>query len=62
MLPKAFPPPHIHLTCFYNAQVSDKFTRKELAAYANAGSIAEEAIAAIRTVVAFGCQQKEVQR
>ncbi|CAK8684370.1 unnamed protein product [Clavelina lepadiformis] len=42
--------------------VSDKFTRKELAAYANAGSIAEEAIAAIRTVVAFGCQQKEVQR
>uniref|UniRef100_F6S2T0 Bile salt export pump n=1 Tax=Ciona intestinalis TaxID=7719 RepID=F6S2T0_CIOIN len=38
------------------------YTKKELAAYAKAGSIAEEAISAVRTVVSFGCQQKEVER
>uniref|UniRef100_H2ZPW4 Bile salt export pump n=1 Tax=Ciona savignyi TaxID=51511 RepID=H2ZPW4_CIOSA len=43
-----------HLTTIY--------TKRELAAYATAGTIAEEAISAIRTVVAFGCQDKEVDR
>uniref|UniRef100_H2ZPW6 Bile salt export pump n=1 Tax=Ciona savignyi TaxID=51511 RepID=H2ZPW6_CIOSA len=38
------------------------YTKRELAAYATAGTIAEEAISAIRTVVAFGCQDKEVDR
>ncbi|KAH0627478.1 hypothetical protein JD844_003227 [Phrynosoma platyrhinos] len=35
---------------------------KELAAYAKAGSVAEEVLTAIRTVIAFGGQKKEIQR
>uniref|UniRef100_H2ZPB9 Bile salt export pump n=1 Tax=Ciona savignyi TaxID=51511 RepID=H2ZPB9_CIOSA len=42
--------------------VTATYTKKELAAYATAGTIAEEAISAIRTVVAFGCQDREVDR
>ena len=38
------------------------FTTKELAAYAKAGAVAEEVLGAIRTVVAFGGQAKEVVR
>jgi methionine aminopeptidase len=37
-------------------------TRKELDAYAKAGAIAEEVLGAIRTVVAFGGQEKEASR
>ena len=37
-------------------------TAKELEAYAKAGAIAEEVFGAIRTVVAFGGQDKEVSR
>lgn len=37
-------------------------TEKELAAYGKAGSIAEEVLSSIRTVVAFGGQKKEVDR
>ncbi|XP_046555643.1 phosphatidylcholine translocator ABCB4-like [Haliotis rubra] len=37
-------------------------TSKELAAYAKAGAIAEEVLGAIRTVVAFGGQEKECNR
>lgn len=33
-----------------------------MAAYGKAGAIAEEALSAIRTVVAFGGQNKEVER
>ncbi len=43
-------------------QVGASMTAKELAAYAKAGSVAEEAISSIRTVVAFGGQEKESQR
>jgi len=35
---------------------------KELAAYAKAGSVAEEVLSSVRTVVAFGGQQKECIR
>ncbi|KAF3819093.1 hypothetical protein GH733_013243 [Mirounga leonina] len=35
---------------------------KELAAYAKAGAVAEEALGAIRTVIAFGGQNKELER
>uniref|UniRef100_H2ZPC0 Bile salt export pump n=1 Tax=Ciona savignyi TaxID=51511 RepID=H2ZPC0_CIOSA len=42
--------------------VTATYTKRELAAYATAGTIAEEAISAIRTVVAFGCQDREVDR
>jgi ATP-binding cassette subfamily B (MDR/TAP) protein 1 len=38
------------------------FTNKELQAYAKAGAVAEEVLAAIRTVIAFGGQQKELER
>ena len=37
-------------------------TTKELHAYAKAGAVAEEVLAAIRTVVAFGGQKKESDR
>lgn len=35
---------------------------KELLAYAKAGAVAEEVLAAIRTVIAFGGQKKELER
>lgn len=38
------------------------FTAGELTAYAKAGAVAEEAFGAIRTVVAFGGQEKEFNR
>ena len=37
-------------------------TKKELEAYSKAGAVAEEVLGSIRTVVAFGGQNKEVQR
>lgn len=37
-------------------------TSKELESYAKAGAIAEEVFGAIRTVVAFGGQEKEAKR
>lgn len=37
-------------------------TRKEVEVYAVAGAIAEEALSAIRTVVAFGGQKSEFER
>ncbi|GAB5568598.1 ATP-binding cassette sub-family B member 5 isoform X1 [Prionailurus iriomotensis] len=35
---------------------------KELNAYSKAGAVAEEVLSSIRTVVAFGAQEKEIQR
>ncbi|KAM4688617.1 ATP-binding cassette sub-family B member 5-like [Discoglossus pictus] len=37
-------------------------TSKELSAYAKAGAVAEEVLSSIRTVVAFGGQDKEIKR
>ncbi|XP_006832349.1 PREDICTED: multidrug resistance protein 1-like [Chrysochloris asiatica] len=37
-------------------------TSKELSAYSKAGAVAEEALSSIRTVIAFGGQDKEIQR
>jgi ATP-binding cassette, subfamily B (MDR/TAP), member 1 len=37
-------------------------TKKELDAYAKAGAVAEEVLGSIRTVVAFGGQEKEAAR
>ncbi|XP_011799556.1 PREDICTED: ATP-binding cassette sub-family B member 5 [Colobus angolensis palliatus] len=37
-------------------------TSKELSAYSKAGAVAEEVLSSIRTVVAFGTQEKELQR
>ncbi|OXB84706.1 UNVERIFIED_CONTAM: hypothetical protein H355_001183 [Colinus virginianus] len=44
------------------AKIISTFTNKELTAYAKAGAVAEEVLAAIRTVVAFGGQRKETER
>ena len=44
------------------AKVQSSFAGKEMQAYAKAGAIAEEVLSALRTVVAFGGQQKEVER
>ncbi|CAJ0964426.1 unnamed protein product [Ranitomeya imitator] len=44
------------------AKILSAFTNKELTAYAKAGAVAEEVLAAIRTVIAFGGQDKEIQR
>ncbi|XP_043474594.1 ATP-dependent translocase ABCB1 isoform X1 [Leptopilina heterotoma] len=44
------------------AKATAKMTRKEVEVYAQAGSIAEESLSAIRTVVAFGGQKREFQR
>jgi len=46
----------------YPIQLLTSASSKELAAYAKAGSVAEEVLSAIRTVVAFGGQHKECIR
>jgi hypothetical protein len=43
-------------------QIVSSMTKKELAAYAKAGAVAEEVFSAIRTVTAFGGQEKEAKR
>ncbi len=43
-------------------QVIGNLTSREQSAYAKAGSVAEEVISSIRTVVAFGGEHKEYQR
>ncbi|XP_010634777.1 phosphatidylcholine translocator ABCB4 isoform X2 [Fukomys damarensis] len=44
------------------AKILSSFSDKELAAYAKAGAVAEEALGAIRTVIAFGGQNKMLKR
>ncbi|VUZ45635.1 unnamed protein product [Hymenolepis diminuta] len=39
-----------------------KYSAKEVSAYEKAGSVASEILSSIRTVYAFGCQQKEALR
>jgi len=39
-----------------------KLSAREQAQYAGAGAVAEEVIGSIRTVMAFGGQEKEVDR
>lgn len=43
-------------------QISSRLAKKELKAYGIAGSIAEEVLSSIRTVIAFGGQESEVKR
>ncbi|KAJ8919087.1 hypothetical protein NQ315_012072 [Exocentrus adspersus] len=44
------------------AGLTAKLAKKELDAYSAAGSVAEEVLSNIRTVVAFGGQKKEIER
>lgn len=39
-----------------------RLTGKELKAYAKAGAVADEVLSAIRTVAAFGGEEKEAER
>ena len=43
-------------------QAQSTLTERELEEYAKAGSVAEEVISSVRTVAAFGGEEKEVQR
>uniref|UniRef100_A0A5F9D008 ATP binding cassette subfamily B member 1 n=1 Tax=Oryctolagus cuniculus TaxID=9986 RepID=A0A5F9D008_RABIT len=54
--------PVLGLSAALWAKIMSSFTDKELLAYAKAGAVAEEVLAAIRTVIAFGGQQKELER
>ncbi|XP_073920945.1 phosphatidylcholine translocator ABCB4 isoform X2 [Castor canadensis] len=54
--------PLLGLSAAVWAKILSAFSDKELAAYAKAGALAEEALGAIRTVIAFGGQNKELER
>lgn len=45
-----------------NFQLNSTLTSKELKSYAKAGKVAEEVLGAIRTVAAFGGEEKEADR
>ncbi|KAK4872648.1 hypothetical protein RN001_014677 [Aquatica leii] len=50
------------ITVGFISWISTKLAKQEIDAYGEAGSIAEETLSSIRTVVAFGGQQKEEDR
>ncbi|KAF5927848.1 hypothetical protein HPG69_000754 [Diceros bicornis minor] len=54
--------PLLGLSAAVWAKILSAFSDKELAAYAKAGAVAEEALGAIKTVIAFGGQNKELER
>ncbi|GBP96098.1 Multidrug resistance protein homolog 49, partial [Eumeta japonica] len=54
--------PVIIATTALVAKVQSSLTTKELEAYSIAGIVAEEVLSAIRTVVAFGGEEKEIKR
>ncbi|GFR64849.1 multidrug resistance protein 1 [Elysia marginata] len=54
--------PLLALAASLFSYLAASMTSKELEAYAKAGAVAEEVFGAIRTVVAFGGQEKEAQR
>ncbi|XP_055128818.1 phosphatidylcholine translocator ABCB4 isoform X3 [Symphalangus syndactylus] len=54
--------PILGLSAAIWAKILSAFSDRELAAYAKAGAVAEEALGAIRTVIAFGGQNKELER
>ncbi|XP_003921213.2 phosphatidylcholine translocator ABCB4 isoform X1 [Saimiri boliviensis] len=54
--------PILGLSAAVWAKILSAFSDKELAAYAKAGAVAEETLGAIRTVIAFGGQNKELER
>ncbi|XP_018059638.1 PREDICTED: multidrug resistance protein homolog 49-like isoform X2 [Atta colombica] len=54
--------PIIIIATAFVAKVQSSLSAKELTAYGQAGSVAEEVLASIRTVVAFNGEKKEVER
>ena len=53
---------HFERTNHFPPQVSSSLSNLEQKAYAAAGAVAEEVLSSIRTVVAFGGEDKEVAR
>ncbi|KAG8443724.1 hypothetical protein GDO86_009046 [Hymenochirus boettgeri] len=54
--------PVIALSSALSSKMLVSLTSKELSAYAAAGAVAEEVLSSIRTVVAFGGQEREIKR
>ncbi|KAL5007363.1 hypothetical protein ScPMuIL_016169 [Solemya velum] len=54
--------PLLAACAFFMTKMIASMSGKELKAYSRAGAVAEEVLSSIRTVVAFGGQEKEVKR
>uniref|UniRef100_A0A8D0GR64 ATP-binding cassette sub-family B member 5 n=1 Tax=Sphenodon punctatus TaxID=8508 RepID=A0A8D0GR64_SPHPU len=54
--------PFIMISGAFCSKMIIALTSKELTAYAKAGAVAEEVLSSVRTVVAFGGQEKEINR
>ncbi|XP_073533905.1 ATP-binding cassette sub-family B member 5-like isoform X1 [Phyllobates terribilis] len=54
--------PLMSISAAFFSKMMVSLTSKELTAYAKAGAVAEEVLSSIRTVVAFGGQEKEIKR
>ncbi|XP_019364084.1 PREDICTED: ATP-binding cassette sub-family B member 5 [Gavialis gangeticus] len=54
--------PLVVLSAAFCSKMIITLTSKELTAYSKAGAIAEEVLSSVRTVVAFGGQEKEIKR
>ncbi|XP_075443273.1 ATP-binding cassette sub-family B member 5 isoform X1 [Ascaphus truei] len=54
--------PLMAISAALSSKMLISLTSKELTAYAKAGAVAEEVLSSIRTVVAFGGQEKEIKR
>ncbi|XP_030057521.1 ATP-binding cassette sub-family B member 5 isoform X2 [Microcaecilia unicolor] len=54
--------PLVAISAGFCSKMLVSLTNKELTAYAKAGAVAEEVLSSIRTVVAFGGQEKEINR
>ncbi|XP_069585914.1 ATP-binding cassette sub-family B member 5-like [Ranitomeya imitator] len=54
--------PLMSLSAAFCSKMMVSLTSKELSVYAKAGAVAEEVLSSIRTVVAFGGQEKELKR
>lgn len=54
--------PVLITTSILVAKIQSTLTSKELTSYSNAGSVAEEVLLGIRTVLAFGGEKKEIER
>lgn len=52
----------LNITTLIILQIQSAMSQQELAAYSSAGDLADEVLAAIRTVIAFGGEPKEIKR
>jgi hypothetical protein len=50
------------MPCALFVQVQSSLTAQELESYGDAGAVVEEVLSSVRTVVAFGGEDKEVAR